>query len=136
MRTVDAILAAKTGRVVWIEPLESVFTALTMMNKENIGALMVQIDGYIVGIVSERDYVRKVILDRHASQNTKVSEIMTRDPITVGRHDSVLDAISLMKDHGIRHLPVVEAGKPVGMLSLRDLFWDVIEHGRAGHNPE
>ncbi len=127
MHTVDDILRKKQRDVVWIEPLASVYDALKMMNETNVGALCVQIDGYLVGIVSERDYVRKVILDTHTSQQTKVSEIMTSDVVSVTPSETVPHCISLMKKHHVRHLPVVEEGKPVGMVSLRDLFLDVIE---------
>jgi CBS domain-containing protein len=127
-RKIDDILESKGREVVWIDPLETVYTALKKMNEENIGALLVQIDGYIVGVVSERDYVRKVILDRHGAEQKRVSEIMTHEPATVAPTDDIDHAIAMMKEHGVRHLPVVEAGKPVGMISLRDLFWDVIDH--------
>ena len=131
MRRVDDILEEKSEEVVWIGPLESVFDALKLMNKKNIGAVLVQIDGYLVGILSERDYMRKVILDIHSSKKTKVSEVMTRDVITVTREDSVVHCIALMKKHHVRHLPVVEGGKAIGMVSLRDLFLDVI-HQKVG----
>ena len=127
MRLVRDVLEEKSRPVQWIEPLASVYEALEKMNEENIGSLLVQIEGYIVGILSERDYVRRVILDQRASRKTKVSEVMTRDVVTVTRDDSVMHCIQLMKEHGFRHLPVVEAGKPLGILSLRDLFVDVIE---------
>ena len=87
-----------------------------------------QIDGYLVGILSERDYVRKVILDIHASKKTKVSEVMTRDVVTVTRDDTIVHCIALTRKHHTRHLPVVEEGKAIGMISLRDLFLDVIHH--------
>ena len=127
MRTVADLMAEHNRPVHWIDPLASVFEALEHMNRENIGSLLVQIDGYIVGIVSERDYVRKVILDHHASKQTKVSEIMTRDVISVHPEDDVMKCIELMKEHNVRHLPVVVEGKPVGIISLRDLFIDVVD---------
>ena len=127
MHTVADLLAKKPRDVVWIGPLESVFDALALMNEKNIGALCVQIEGYLVGILSERDYVRKVILDIHASKLTKVSEVMTNDVITVKPEDTVLHCIALTKKHHIRHLPVVQEGKAIGMVSLRDLFLDAIE---------
>ena len=120
------IVLTGTGHAVWIEPLASVYDALKTMNEQNIGALLVQIDGFLVGIVSERDYVRKVILNTHSSKHTKVSEIMTREPITVTAEDTVVHCIALMRKHHIRHLPVVEAGQAIGIISLRDLFLDVI----------
>ena len=128
MRCVGDILEEKSERLVWVGPLESVFDALKIMNKENVGAVLVQIDGYLVGILSERDYMRKVILDIHASRKTKVSEVMTRDVVTVTRSDTLVHCIALTKKHHVRHLPVVEAGKAIGMISLRDLFLDVIHH--------
>ena len=128
MRLVGDILEEKSEALVWCGPLESVFTALKMMNQQDVGSVLVQIDGYLVGILSERDYVRKVILDIHASQKTKVSEVMTRDVITVTRQDTIVHCIALTKKHHIRHLPVVEEGKAIGMISLRDLFLDVIHH--------
>ncbi|MGE0621174.1 MAG: CBS domain-containing protein [Pseudomonadales bacterium] len=135
MHTVADLLAKKPRDVVWIGPLESVFDALALMNEKDIGALCVQIEGYLVGILSERDYVRKVILDIHASKLTKVSEVMTNDVITVKPEDTVLHCIALTKKHHIRHLPVVKEGKAIGMVSLRDLFLDAIEE-RVGEVDE
>ena len=127
MRHVSDILDDKSEELVWIGPLESVFDALTLMNKKDVGAVLVQIEDYLVGILSERDYMRNVILDMHASKKTKVSEVMTRDLVTVTPEDSIVHCIALTKKHHVRHLPVVAAGKAVGMISLRDLFLDVIE---------
>jgi len=126
MHTVADVLRDRRGKVVWIDPLAEVFEALHLMNERNVGALCVQIDGYLVGIVSERDYVRKVILDTHTAKARRVSEIMSRDVVTVTRKDTVVHCIALMRKHHIRHLPVVEDGKAIGMISLRDLFLDVI----------
>lgn len=127
MRHVSDILEDKSEELVWIGPLESVFDALTLMNEKDVGAVLVQIEDYLVGILSERDYMRNVILDMHASKKTKVSEVMTRDLVTVTPEDSIVHCIALTKKHHVRHLPVVAAGKAVGMISLRDLFLDVIE---------
>ncbi len=128
MRRVGDILDEKSEDLVWIGPLESVFDALRMMAESDVGSVLVQIDGYLVGILSERDYVRKVILDIHASKKTKVSEVMTRDLVTVTRSDTIVHCIALTKKHHTRHLPVVEEGKAIGMISLRDLFLDAIHH--------
>ena len=130
----DLLEERKSEPLVWIEPLASVYDALKLMNEKNVGALLVQIDEYLVGILSERDYVRKVILDTHEAKKLKVSEIMTRDVVTVTPEDTVVHCVALMRKHHVRHLPVVEAGKALGMVSLRDLFLDVIhekfeEHG-------
>jgi len=131
MRYVGDILDEKSEEVIWIGPLESVFDALTLMNDHDVGAVLVQIDDYLVGILSERDYMRKVILDIHAGKQTKVSEVMTRDVVTVTREDTIVHCIALTKKHHVRHLPVVEEGKAIGMISLRDLFLDVI-HEKIG----
>jgi len=127
MHLVADILEKKAEEVVWIGPLESVFDALTLMNEKNVGALCVQIEDYLVGILSERDYMRKVILDIHASKQTRVSEVMSTDVITVSPDDTVRHCIALTKKHHVRHLPVVTEGRAIGMISLRDLFLDAIE---------
>ena len=127
MRYVADILDEKSEEVVWIGPLESVFDALKLMTDKNVGSVLVQIDDYLVGILSERDYIRNVMRDRHAGKQTKVSEIMTRDVVTVTREDTIVHCIALTKKHHTRHLPVVEEGKAIGMISLRDLFLDVIQ---------
>ena len=122
----DLLEEKKSEPLVWIEPLASVYDALKLMNEQDVGALLVSIDGYLVGIVSERDYVRKVILDTHTSKLTKVSEIMTHDPVTVTEEDTVVHCVALMRKHHVRHLPVAKEGRIIGMISLRDLFLDVI----------
>ena len=122
MRTAGDVLATKGSNVYWIDPLASVFDALKEMNDKNVGALCVMIDEYLVGIVSERDYVRHVILDRNASEQTKVSEIMTRDVIKVNSDAPIDECLSLMKEHGFRHLPVVgDDGKMIGIISIGDV---------------
>ncbi len=122
MTTVQDILDRKGASVWWIDPLEPVDAAARMMHDRKVGALLVQIDEYIVGIVSERDYI-KVILGHAPPHKTKVSEIMTRNVISVTRTDSTDHCIALMKAHHIRHLPVVEDGKALGVISVRDLLF-------------
>jgi CBS domain-containing protein len=129
VRRVGDILDDKSEEVVWIGPLESVFDTLKLMNERDVGAVLIQIDGYLVGILTERDYMRKVILDIHASKQIKVSEVMTRDLVTVTREDTIEHCIELAKKHHLRHLPVVETGKAIGMISLRDLFLEAIGAG-------
>ena len=135
MRHVSDILEDKSEEVIWVGPLESVFDALKIMNDRDIGAVLVQIEDYLVGILSERDYMRKVILDTHASKQTKVSEVMTRDVVTVSPDDTIRHCIALTKKHHVRHLPVVVEGRAIGMISLRDLFLDVIQE-RVGEVTE
>ena len=127
IRHVGDVLEEKSEDVVWINPLESVFDALKLMNEHDISVVLVQIDGYLVGILTERDYIRKVILDIHASEQTRVSEVMSRDLVTVTRDDTVHHCIALTKKYHIHHLPVVEVGKTIGIISLRDLFFEAIE---------
>ncbi len=134
MHTVADMLERKPREPNWIAPLASVHDALKCMNEKNVGALLVQIDDILVGIVSERDYVRKVILDRHASGSKKVSEVMTRDVVTVTPQDTVMHCIALMRRHHVRHLPVLVEGKAIGMVSLRDLFLDAIQEKFEEHN--
>lgn len=110
-----------------IAPIASVFEAIAMMSERHVGALPVMIDVKLVGIISERDYARKVILKDKSSKTTRVSEVMTRDVVTVKPRDSVADCVELMKNHHIRHLVVVDEGLVVGMLSLRDLFMEIMD---------
>lgn len=114
-----------------IAPIASVYEAIAMMSERHVGALPVMIDDKLVGIVSERDYARKVILKDKSSKTTRVSEVMTRDVITVGQQDRVSECVNLMTTHHIRHLVVVDEGAVVGMLSLRDLFAEIIDEQSA-----
>ena len=118
-------------RVHAIAPIASVFDAIAMMSDRHVGALPVMIDAKLVGIISERDYARKVILKDKSSKTTRVSEVMTRDVITVERADPISHCVSLMTSHHIRHLVVVDGGEVVGMLSLRDLFIEIIDEQSA-----
>ena len=116
-----------TGEVFSIAPIASVFEAIALMSERHVGALPVMIDDKLVGVVSERDYARKVILKDKSSKTTRVSEIMTRDVITVTQQDRLSDCVDLMLDHHIRHLVVVDEGSVTGVLSLRDLFVEIID---------
>ena len=127
MKTAGDVLAHKGAHVWSIKPIESVFDAIQIMADKEIGALLVMIDDDLVGIVSERDYARKVILKDKASHQIPVSLIMTAKIISVTSNDTVDHCVRLMKDNHIRHLPVVDVGVVVGMLSLRDLFSSIIE---------
>ena len=110
-----------------IPPIASVYDAIAMMSEHHVGALPVMIEGKLVGIVSERDYARKVILKDKSSKTTRVSEVMTRDVITVSAPQPMSDCVDLMTGHHIRHLVVVDEGEVTGMLSLRDLFMEIID---------
>jgi len=118
----------KKGREVFtIAPEASVLTALEMMANHNIGALLVMINGSMVGIVSERDCIRKVELMGKAAKDTKIDEIMTSQVITVQAGQPLEECMALMIDKNIRHLPVFEGRELVGLLSMRDVLREVIE---------
>lgn len=130
-KTVSNLLAGK-GTTVWsIEPDASVFQALQLMAEKNLGALLVLQDEKLAGIVSERDYARKVILVDRGSRETKVGEIMTRDVITVSSTNSVIGCMELMTEHRIRHLPVVDDGALSGVISIGDVVKGVIADQEA-----
>lgn len=118
---ISAILRRK-GSDIWSIPSDaSVYSAIETMADRHVGALLVIDDGHLIGIVSERDYARKVILMGRSSKDTFVREIMTPSPVTVCLECCVDDAMRTMTTHKIRHLPVVDHDKVVGMLSIGDI---------------
>lgn len=122
MKTVAQLLALKTQQDVYtIAPDAWVLDALRLMAEKNVGALPVMRDGELVGIVSERDYARKVALQGRSSYATPVSEIMTEAVIIVLPQQTVGDCMQIMTDHHLRHLPVMGNGKLIGLLSIGDL---------------
>lgn len=123
MPTVQQLLASKAPGVVTIAPDASVFEALTGMAEHDVGAVVVTSarDGGVVGILSERDYARKVILHNKASREIPVSEIMTSPVVQVTPGQTLEDCMALMTDRRIRHLPVVADGRLIGVLSIGDL---------------
>ena len=126
MKLVRQLLDAKGHDVLSIAPDASVLDAIKLMSEKGIGALVV-IDGTaLCGIVTERDYARKVILKNRASEDTPVSSIMSADVTTAGRDDSVQQCMNMMTDLRVRHLPVVENDLVVGMISIGDLVKAVI----------
>ena len=125
-KTVGQLLEAK-GTEVWsVSPDAKVFEALGVLAEKNVGALVVVEDGKLCGIMSERDYARKVILLDRGSRETTVREIMTADVRTVTRDRTVSECMNEMTDHHIRHLPVVEKGELVGLISVGDIVKAVI----------
>lgn len=126
MSTVKDILESAGGEIWSVRSEQSVLDAIRLMAEKGIGAVLVIDGGRLSGIFSERDYARKVILEDRASHNTPVSDIMTRDPVTTTRTASVAECLSLMTDKRFRHLPVVEDGRVLGIISIGDLVKMVI----------
>jgi CBS domain-containing protein len=119
---ISAILAHKKVSTVWsIGPNATVIDAIRLMDEKNVGALPVVENGKLVGIVSERDYTRKVILKGRSSKDTPVSDIMTKQVLTVNPSNSVTECMQIMTDKRVRHLPVLEGTNLVGILSIGDL---------------
>jgi CBS domain-containing protein len=126
MKSVRQLLQAKGREVHSITPEARVFDALKLMADKDVGALVVQEGGKLAGILSERDYARKVILLGKSSHDIMVRDIMTAKVITVGPDQTVEDCMALMTGKRIRHLPVVEGGRLAGLLSIGDLVKEVI----------
>jgi CBS domain-containing protein len=119
--TVGTVLKQKAREVWSIRPNASVYEAIEMMAEKQVGALLVMEDGELAGIISERDYARKVILQGRSSKDTAVAEIMTHPVITVSLQHTVGDCMRMVTDHRIRHLPVLDHGTIVGIVSIGDL---------------
>ncbi|ENU20433.1 hypothetical protein F994_01492 [Acinetobacter bohemicus ANC 3994] len=113
-----------------ISPESTVLEAISLMADKGIGALVVTDQDKVVGIFSERDYTRKIILMERTSKETTVSEIMTAKVLTVTKSNSVEDCLNLMTDRHLRHLPVVENDKLIGLISIGDLVKVVMEDQR------
>jgi CBS domain-containing protein len=119
--TVGGILAQKVSTVWSIAPTAMIFDAIALMADKNIGALPVVENDKLIGIISERDYTRKVILKGKSSKETRVQEIMTQQLVTANPGDTVVDCMRVMTEKRVRHLPVMEEGKMTGMLSIGDM---------------
>jgi len=130
--TVGAVLQRK-GRDAWSVPPEaSVYQCVELMAGRGVGALLVMRGTELVGIVSERDYARKVILQGRSSRETAVTEIMSAPPICVSQQHTVAQCMQLMTDKRIRHLPVVENGRVLGVVSIGDLVnWIITQQGET-----
>ncbi len=126
MKNVTHLLARKSPIVWTITTDSSVLDAIKLMAEKEIGALLVTDSTKLVGIVSERDYARKVILKGKESRNTSVADIMTGNVVTVGPAESIEQCMALMTKHKIRHLPVLEGGRITGVLSIGDLVKEII----------
>lgn len=122
MKTVSQLLAGKNHRIETIAPSVHVFDALKLMLEKDIGSLLVVEFGKLVGIFTERDYARKIVLQGKSSQNTLVRDVMSTKLITVQPIDTLDFCMQLVTEKRIRHLPVMDQGRLVGMLSIGDLL--------------
>lgn len=127
MQTVRQLLERKSGELISVSPDATVFQALQVMAEQDIGAVLVMDMGDVLGIFSERDYARRIVLQGRTSAGTKVRDIMTSKVVYVGPQQSVAECMALMTDKHFRHLPVMEAGHVIGMLSIGDLVRATIE---------
>jgi len=126
VRTVREILKAK-GNSIWsTSPQASVYEALKLMAEKNVGALVVLESQILTGIFSERDYARKVVLKGKVADNTPVKEVMTEDVITIGPNQNIEECMELMTEKRVRHLPVMDAGKLLGLISIGDVVKSII----------
>jgi CBS domain-containing protein len=127
MKTVSQLLQGKGGAVLSVTPESSVYEALKLMAEKNVGALLVMNGDVLRGIMSERDYARKVILLGKSSHELSVRDIMSEKVVSVTPKQTVDDCMGLMTGRRIRHLPVLDNGRVVGVLSIGDLVKAVIE---------
>ena len=130
MRTVRQLLDAKSAEIIAIGPDAPVYDGIRLMGERGVGALLVMEGPRLVGILSERDYARKIVLKGRSSRETPIRDIMTADVKTVTPGDSTEHCMALMTDSRIRHLPVIEGGQVVGVVSIGDLVKAVIEEQR------
>jgi CBS domain-containing protein len=127
-RSLKQILGDK-AKVVWsVGPQDNALTAVRLMADKNIGFLVVLQNGAIVGVLSERDCARRLLLTGKSPEATPVASIMVRDVITATLAQTFADCLRVMHEHGIRHLPVVDKGKAIGVISIRDLMRETVEH--------
>jgi CBS domain-containing protein len=127
MGKVKDILRTKGHNVYSVEPSIMVLQAIELMCEKNIGGLLIVENGKLEGIFTERDYARKLILKGKSSKNTPISELMTKNPITITPDNSIEDCMNLMTGKFIRHLPVVEGDKLIGLISIGDVVKHIIE---------
>ena len=119
--SVGALLRDKAPAIHSVPTTATVLEAITLMAEQNIGALPVMRGGLLAGMFTERDYTRKVVLMGRTSRDTQVGEIMTHDPLTVGPGATVNECMEIMTENRVRHLPVLEDGELIGILSIGDL---------------
>ena len=135
--TLGSVLAGKSREVWSVAPNATVFQAIALMAEKSVGALLVMSGDQLDGIISERDYARKVILKGHSSKDVRVYEIMTSPVVIVSPNNTVDEGMAIMTDHRIRHIPVVEDGDVVGVVSIGDLVkWIISGQAETIHELE
>jgi CBS domain-containing protein len=120
------LLSDKGYEMYSVSPDTSVYEAIKLMTEAKVGALLVMDDNKLTGIISERDYTRKVILETRSSHETSVRDIMTSEVLTVTSEQPIEDCMKVMSEYHIRHLPVLENDQPIGMLSVMDVVKNII----------
>jgi CBS domain-containing protein len=128
MKTARDLLREKGTQVYSTPPDASVYNALQLMAEKNIGALIVFEGDRMVGLISERDYARKIVLKNKFSRETAVAEIMSRDVVTVAPDKNLEECMEVITEHRVRHLPVVEEDRVLGIISIGDIVKGIIEH--------
>lgn len=131
MGKVRNILADKAPNIYSVEPRTSVYKAIELMAEKNIGGLLITENEKLVGIFTERDYARKLILKGKSSKDTLIGELMTKNPFTVTRDTSIEDCMKMMSNKRIRHLPVVEEETIIGIISIGDVVRFTIEEQKT-----
>ena len=131
MGKVRNILQSKNEVIFTVLPDTTVYRAIELMCQKNIAAIIIEENGKLSGIFTERDYARKVVLKGKSSKATLIRELMTLDPFTVTPESTIEECMGLMNDKRIRHLPVVENGKLLGVISVGDLIRFIIEEQRT-----
>lgn len=131
MGKVRNILAEKSPNIYAVQPNTSVFNAIELMAEKNIGGLLITENEKLVGIFTERDYARKLILKGKSSKDTQIGELMTKNPFTVTRDTSIEDCMKMMSNKRIRHLPVVEEENIIGIISIGDVVRFIIEEQKT-----
>ncbi len=131
MGKVREILRSKGGDVFSVEPGITVYKAIEQMCERNIGGLLIVEQEKLVGIFTERDYARKLILKGKSSKDTAISELMTKNPFTVTADNTIEDCMNIMTEKRIRHLPVVEGERLVGVISIGDVVRQIIQDQKS-----
>ena len=131
MKPVSELLKARDGTLWHVRPDESVYSALELLARYEVGALMVMDGGRLVGVFSERDYTRKIALQGRNSKETQVADIMTRHVFTVAPGTGTRACMAMMSERKIRHLPVLDGSTVLGMISIRDILDDIIKDHEA-----